>query len=447
MSTKVNPKNKKHVAHLEMVHRQETAIKIVSAIIIAIVVLIVLYGVVLDPLIKPYRPVANVNNEWVTVGKFQGQAKIQRLQLVNQYGQYLQYAQMFGVQNIDTDQNFGPAVQQIRQELEPATLGPKALDEVIDDQLIRQEAKRRTITVSNDEVESELQTQFGYYPNGSPTPTQTSAPTIEATLNATQMALITITPTPGTVTPTITPTLDPSITPTITPTATATVTFTPTNTAGPSPTATATFTPLPTETPMTLKGYQDLFKQQMDSLSKNASISEAEFRSYYESVVYRRKVKDAIVADLKPIEEQVWARHIVLQTVEEANAAFARIRQGEDFGKIAEELSIDTTTKPKGGDMGWFGKSSGYSEEFLAAAFGMKVGETSQPILTPDGYQIIQVFGHENRPVNGDEFERYKEKTFQDFLKKLRDEAKIEKYDLWQEVNPTQPALPTSVPQ
>jgi hypothetical protein len=434
---KTNIKNKRHVAHLEQVARQDRAIKIGAAITIALVLGLAIYAIVIDPAIKPHRPVASVNGVWITVEQFQAEGKIQRLQLLSQYNQYLQYAQMFGVTDLANDQNFGPAIQKLQTQSDPLTLGQAVLDTVIDDELIRQEAKKRNITVSAQEVDEELQAGLGYFPKGSPTPTLTSAPVIELTLNATELALITITPTPGTITPTITPTLDPSITPTITFTPTATVT------AGPSPTPPATLTPMPTSTPLTLQGYQEQLKTQVAGLNTQAHLSESEFRGYYENQIYRRKLEEAVVADLKPIEEMVWARHILVATEAEAQQVIARLQKGEDFGKIAAEVSLDTTSGPKGGDLGWIAKGSTVAE-FQDAAFAMKIGEiSSKPVQSSAGYHIIQVIGHENRPVAGADFQKYKDQTFLDFLQKLRDASKVEEYDIWKEVVPAEPALPT----
>ena len=437
---KTNIKSKKHVAHLEQVRRQTQTVKIVSIGVIVVVLGLVLYGLVIEPMIQPFRPVANVNGETITIGKFQLQAKMQRLQLVNQYNQYMQYAQLFGVTDLTNDQNFGPAIRQIQEQLVPTTLGRAALDAVVNDQLIRQEAKKRNITVSPEEIEEELQIGFGYYANGSPTPTETIAPTVESTLNATQLAVITITPTPGTITPSPTPTLDPSITPTITFTPTTTLTPTATATAGPSPTITPTITPLPTSTPVSLEGYQEMLKQNLDAVNSAAHLSESDYRSYYESIVYRKKLQEVITADLKPLQEQVWARHILVSTQEEAQQVLDRLQKGEDFGAIAAEMSTDTGSSFNGGDLGWFGKGRMVTE-FQDAAFALKVGEISQPVQTNFGYHIIQVLGHEDRPVSGDDFQQYKDQTFQDFLQDLRDNSSIEEYDIWMESVPTEPEL------
>jgi peptidyl-prolyl cis-trans isomerase D len=435
-------KNQRHVAHLEQVRRQTKAIQIGSIVIIVLVALIVIYGFVIAPLIKQMSPVANVNGDNVSVARFQIEVKIQRLQLINQYQQYLQYAQMFGITDLANDQNFGPAIQQIQQQLDPQTSGRAGLDAVIDDQLIRQEAKRRNIVVSADEVEKEVQAGVGYFPKGSPTPTNTSAPVVEPTLNATQLALVTATPIggPSSPTPTITATLDPSITPTITSTPTAT------ETTGPTVTPLATATALPTATEITADGYKDLLKKQLEGLNSAAKLSENDFRTYYESILYRQKVEDVITADLKPEQEQVWARHILVATEDEAKKVLDRLKKGEDFGALAQELSTDTGSGAKGGDLGWFATGA-MVEEFQTAAFALKVGEISQPVKSSFGYHIIQVLGHENRQLDADAFKKFKDQSFVDFLKKLRDSSKVQEFDIWKDVIPTEPALPAAQPQ
>lgn len=430
-----NIKNKRHVAHLEQVRRQTQAIKIGSIVVIAIVAAVLIYGMFIDPIVKQNRAVASVNGEAVTLAKFQVQAKIQRLQLVNQYNQYVQYAQMFGITDLANDQNFGPAVQQIQSQLEPLTLGQSALDESVDNVLIRQEAKKRNITVSADEVEKELQEGTGYFVSGSPTPTKTGAPTIDPTLNATQLALVTATPKPGEETATPAATIDPAITPTTTPTSTATPT------AGPTPTELPTTTPLPTSTPITADGYKTLLKNELDNLYKQAHLSESDFRGYYESVLYRKKLEDVVEADLKPVQEQVWARHILVATEDEAKAILVRLKNGEDFGAIAKEKSTDTGSGAKGGDLGWFGAGA-MVKEFETAAFALKVGEISQPVKSSFGYHIIQVIAHENRQLDGAAFTKFRDQSFADYVKTLRDAVKVEQYDdVWKEAVPTEPAL------
>ena len=71
--------------------------------------------------------------------------------------------------------------------------------------------------------------------------------------------------------------------------------------------------------------------------------------------------------------------------------AIRRAKAGEDFGKLAKELSEDTATAPQGGDLGFVGKGE-MVPQFEEAVFALKKGEISpQPVRTPFGYHAIMV--------------------------------------------------------
>lgn len=71
--------------------------------------------------------------------------------------------------------------------------------------------------------------------------------------------------------------------------------------------------------------------------------------------------------------------------------AIRRAKTGEDFGKLAKELSEDTATASQGGDLGFVGKGE-MVPQFEEAVFALKKGEISpQPVRTPFGYHAIIV--------------------------------------------------------
>ena len=90
----------------------------------------------------------------------------------------------------------------------------------------------------------------------------------------------------------------------------------------------------------------------------------------------------------EPPQEEIHARHILLPTEDEAKAALARVKGGEDFAKVATELSKDPAGD--GGDLGWFTKDR-MVPEFSEAAFKLKKGEVSEPVKTQFGWHIIKV--------------------------------------------------------
>lgn len=422
--------SKKHTAHLQVVRRQERAIWITAIIVAVLVVSVVAYGILADTVLLPHRAVASVNGESIRAGDFQKQVKMQRAQLVTQFNQYYQFAQMFGASDPFTDPNFGQALQQIYQQLDtPTIIGQTVLDYMVEESLIRQEAARRGITVSDEEIDKALQEGLGYYANGTPTPAPTALPSIPPTLNPTALAIVTITPTATPVTPTATATPDPNVTPTGTPTS-----F-PTATAGP------TSTPLPTATPYTLEGYQSAFDEQFTIISEQTGMSREDYRKFYEGFLLRDKLLADVTKDLSSSQERVWARHILVAEEAQAKLIAERARNGEDFAKLAAEFSIDASNKDQGGDLGWFGKGAMVAP-FDEAAFSLPIGQISDPIQTEYGWHIIQVITREIVPLSNEEFEQYKQTFFNDFLKELREKAEITINDeFWQEIVPTEPAL------
>ena len=81
--------------------------------------------------------------------------------------------------------------------------------------------------------------------------------------------------------------------------------------------------------------------------------------------------------------------HILVQKQSEAIAILDRIKKGEKFGKLAKELSSDTGSAKRDGNLGFFGRGK-MVKEFETAAFNLQVGQISEPIKTQYGYHIIK---------------------------------------------------------
>ena len=83
------------------------------------------------------------------------------------------------------------------------------------------------------------------------------------------------------------------------------------------------------------------------------------------------------------------ASHVLVGTQEEAQKALDRIKKGESFEKVAQEVSVDPT-KAKGGDIGYFSKGQ-LIPEFEAACEKLAVGQTSEIVKSQLGYHIIKL--------------------------------------------------------
>ena len=97
-------------------------------------------------------------------------------------------------------------------------------------------------------------------------------------------------------------------------------------------------------------------------------------------------ILDQILADTTALTT-VCARHILVNTEEEAIAALDRVQGGEDFAAVADEVSIDS---PAGGDLGCR-LANAYVEPFALATVEATVGEPTGPVQTQFGYHVILV--------------------------------------------------------
>lgn len=81
---------------------------------------------------------------------------------------------------------------------------------------------------------------------------------------------------------------------------------------------------------------------------------------------------------------------VVIEKQKAAQAIADRVKKGEDFAKLAKELSDDPSAKENSGDLNFFGKDQ-MVPEFSEAAFKMKTGEISEPVRSQFGYHVIKV--------------------------------------------------------
>jgi peptidyl-prolyl cis-trans isomerase D len=421
---------KKHLARQQRERIQNRYILITSIAIIVVVIGLIGYGIIQQYVLQPQQPVAKVANNVITTKQFQTYARYERLQYIQQYQQYQQFAQLFG-----SDQTSLSYIQQylaqIEYQLEPTNLGQSALDYLIANQIIQQEADKRGITVTQAEIDKSLQDYFGYYPDGTPTTEPTSIPVPTSTLNPTQMILVP---------PTATATAVPTATETATPMVTVTQEI-----ASPTPTGvitpslpTPTSTPLPTATPYTFSAYQQDFNTYMSDIHSFAGLSEADFRWIFGMQLLRQKVFDAVTADVSRQQDEVWARHIVVSDQTQAQSIYARLANGGDFVTIATEVYSGTTNTI---DLGWFGLGT-LEPNAEKVVFNLQIGQISEPIQTSNGWEIYQVLGHEVRTLTDSQYTTLKQTDFQDWIDTQRTAENVQTFDIWQTRVPTSPTIP-----
>lgn len=90
-----------------------------------------------------------------------------------------------------------------------------------------------------------------------------------------------------------------------------------------------------------------------------------------------------------------------------ADSILAQLKNGADFTELAKKYSEDTSTKGKGGDLGFFERRQ-MVQPFDEVAFGLNEGEVSDIVETNFGFHIIKLVQKQEYPSYDDEFENLK---------------------------------------
>jgi foldase protein PrsA len=336
----------------------------VASVLIIVVLAIGVYQTVIG---QSLTPIAKVNGVDITTSSFQKEVRFSRWNLL----------QTFGSLGGDNTQLIDYLTTQ---------LPPQILDNMIDTELIRQEDRRRNITVSQQEIDREIERQFNYYP---------------------------VPPTPTT-----TPTLEPGVV------------------------VTTTATPPPTATPVTEEAFKKAYADYLTRLRDATGYSESDFRREIENNLLRDKLREVIVSDVPTSTVQIHARHILTDTEEGAKAIKARLDNGEDFATVAKQESKDVATRDQGGDLGWFPEGV-QDPAFDQIAFVLPPGQISQPVNTAQGWEIIQVLGHEdNRPLTPAQLQQSQNDAFTKWLDDQRAAADIQRFFSEDKVPPMETPRP-----
>ncbi len=425
--SKRTPKEKnisrKFVARRERERRQSALIRNIALGIVLVVVLLIGYGYLDQTVLQQQRKVAVVNGEEITLGQFQARVKLERDSLIDQYLQYFQISQSFGM-------DMSAQLEAIETQLaQPQLIGQNVLETMIYELLYRQEANAQGISFSAEELEEEIQGFLDYYPDGTPTPTlEPTAIVREAsTLSPEQLALVTITPTA---------TEAPEATPEATSTPAEEEEAEPTEEPAPTP------QPIPTmtATAYTLEGYQQTYNDVL-AVYTEYGLSEADYRFLFEARLYYQALYDIVTVDVSAEGEYIWARHILLDDPLVADVVREKILAGEDFGALAQEVSTDPSAATNSGDLGWF-TTGVMIVPFEEAAFALEeVGDISEVIQTDFGYHIIQLLGREMRPLDATAIQNAQDEAFMEWISVIRESGDIETFDIWQNNVPTKPDL------
>ena len=173
-------------------------------------------------------------------------------------------------------------------------------------------------------------------------------------------------------------------------------------------------------TDVKIQEYLDLFinfKLKVTEATQRGMDTTALFQKEFKS--YREELKKPYQAEADDLErltkevyqrlnEEVKAAHILISVAPDADTTAAyskmiairnRVLAGENFEKLASELSEDPSAKGNGGSLGYF-TAMQMVYPFEDAVFKLKVNEVSMPVRTRFGYHLIKVA--DRRPSRGE---------------------------------------------
>jgi hypothetical protein len=146
---KTQAPTKKHLARIERERQQTRYIIIGSIIVLVLVIGVIAYGILEQKVLRNLRTVAVVNGEKITAQDFRDYTKYYRYTLIRSAENTYQIASMFG-SDPNSLQSFVGQLQGIAAQMDTFQAGETSLNNMVDNLLIRQEAAKRGITVSEE---------------------------------------------------------------------------------------------------------------------------------------------------------------------------------------------------------------------------------------------------------------------------------------------------------
>ncbi len=319
--------------------------------LVGVALLLVLYGVANELIIKPNSVLAQVEDQTIVTRDFWQQARLRESELQNQRLRLQIFAQQFGDSSL-----FASQIASINATLaSPLTLGTQVLNDMIEGAVLQIKAPEVGVSVTDEEVEETLRQEVAQGQGALTVPQATA--TADAAAEATATA------------ESFTPTPVPSPTPT------------PEDEADSEPTAAAaagepeTVEEAPTPEPPTVltdELYAEGLSTLEGNLRENAGMSLATYREVIRARLLRTKVSETVSRDLvSDTEEQVRVRHILISVDPEPEPA------GETEGATP---AAETTPAPPGST-----EADAESTVAPAAAITVEVGgdDETSPVETP----------------------------------------------------------------
>jgi parvulin-like peptidyl-prolyl isomerase len=152
-----------------------------------------------------------------------------------------------------------------------------------------------------------------------------------------------------------------------------------------------------------------------------------EMRERLRSDMVATQMANQVAESIPTAAEHIHARHILVDTMEEAQSIRNQILAGGDFEALARTYSQDISTRDIGGNLGFFPAGVLTSSEVENAAFALEPGQVSDVIASNLGYHIVQVVASEpNRTIDPENLRLLRDKAVREWLDDLKSSGDIQ---------------------
>lgn len=363
---------------LEREQRAERLLIWSVAVVGVVLVGVLGYGFAVERILKGRQPVAVADGIPIRTSEFQAKVRFERLQIRNQLWE-MQQTQA-EIDPTDPDNEFlleylQGSIRELQTQLGPANaaeLGRGALEQLVQEQLVRSETERRGIAVASDELQHEIESAFGYDRSQASSALETVPPTDALTMTE----VLT----------------DDQVEATV-----------------------------PTPVPMTEEEFHQRYERFVSESLKQLEVSENQFRAWIEASILTQKLKDALGELVPAVADQVELRYLMVDDQAVADDLRARLEGGDDFEALRDELEQDEESTGYGAEVAWLPRdvlAQRLGDQIAQLAFEMEAGAHSSPVLGPGGtnYFVIEVSGHEERELDDSIRQQMVEDEFQSWL-------------------------------
>jgi len=174
---------------------------------------------------------------------------------------------------------------------------------------------------------------------------------------------------------------------------------------------------------------QEIGDEAFEGWLQSEGLSLDEMRVKLHSDMVATKMATQIAESIPSQAEHIHARHILVNTEEEARQILSQLQAGEDFATLARSYSQDISTRDAGGDLGVFPLGVLTSPEVESVAFSLQPGQLSDVIASPLGFHIVQTVERiADMEIAPENLRLMRDQAVQNWLDHLHSTADIQRF-------------------